>query len=1263
MATNNWISAIGANWGATPGGANAAWSLGTTPNTGDDVTFDGTGGGDCTLNANAVCKSLDQSGMTGAMAFSGFKISTSGGGDVTLASGGTYSNVYLSIGGTGTLYSNNVECQKVTWTAGCNLTIDFGTLTVSQFDGSTATGLLTLDGFSNIFIDQVDGESDLFAKFGPSTTHAWNGFSLDFNIPGGVSQALFVPSSNTMGDINYNGAGGGVSLKVLTRNLDCLSFNQGGGEIEWASGIGHCAGDYNVHAGTLAGCTGQTFNIDGNFDDTFVGADVPGGTWATGGYFKVENGDATVLTSLALTVVGALSLKANVLGTITNMTGTCSSTAVAEKFTISGSNFSGGNDLTATTGCVDGGGNDAGSITFYLEATFDAETDGSTTDGSNWNPNGVPNGSYNVTIADSGYDMAGDITAHNITFTDFAMAYAGTLIAGGNVALAATMTAPAANINPTGAGSLQTSGVLCNTINLGVGSGIRTLLDNVALGDSGSSGSVVAASGSTLAMGVRQITIEIAEDGEDGLYALGSSLVTWSAGAKIIGFCGTPATETYFDLQNGDGDFWLPPVETTDVILYGNSALRLTSLLNTDGGIYWDSFDHEIQGNATFVGGLFTSDGTTPDGMVGRTLTVGGNLSFDGTAGVTGGTLAVTGALYLTDCPGVGVTATVGDNLVVDGSDLNGADITVSGSSADLTLADDIVGTDLDVAGNIAIAGAGALAESSLTFTGSAVVSGRTISGCTASGTVDCTGCTDGGGNDANFNFISSGPVVTGVTSDHANGSFGNGETIDIQVAFDDTVVVNTGGGAPHLVMDLDNGTRWAGYVSGSGTNTLTFSLGITAGDSSADLDYVDTTSLELNGGTIKNGGGDDADLTLPTPGAAGSLGANKAIVIDALAPTVTGVISTTSNGTIKAGAVCDVQATFDQAVTVTGTPRIAMNLGNGSRYANYLSGSGTATLTFRFTVIAGDTSADLDYVDANSLTLNSGFIGATDDGAPATLTLPTPGAAGSISDNQAIVVDALPPTVSGVATAKANGSYLAGEVIDLVATFNQAVTVTGSPRILMDVGQSTYANYLSGSGTSALTFRYTVAAGDNSSDLDYNGTGALGLNGGTINATDDGVPATLTLATPGASGSISDDKAIVIDTSSPTVTDLQTDHADGDFTTGEQINFQATTSESVTVTGTPRIPVLMHNDVVRWANYVSGSGSTTLVFRITALDSDFCNSLRVTDAAIDLNGGTITDGTNALILDLPDLVADVAIGHIEADVPKAHNRRSGMIR
>ena len=46
--------------------------------------------------------------------------------------------------------------------------------------------------------------------------------------------------------------------------------------------------------------------------------------------------------------------------------------------------------------------------------------------------------------------------------------------------------------------------------------------------------------------------------------------------------------------------------------------------------------------------------------------------------------------------------------------------------------------------------------------------------------------------------------------------------------------------------------------------------------------------------------------------------------------------------------------------------------------------------------------------------------------------------------------------------------------------TFNKAVTVTGKPQIAFTIGGNTVqAVYVNGTGTSVLTFRYTVAAND----------------------------------------------------------------------------------------------------------------------------------------------------------------------------------------
>ena len=109
-------------------------------------------------------------------------------------------------------------------------------------------------------------------------------------------------------------------------------------------------------------------------------------------------------------------------------------------------------------------------------------------------------------------------------------------------------------------------------------------------------------------------------------------------------------------------------------------------------------------------------------------------------------------------------------------------------------------------------------------------------------------------------------------------------------------------------------------------------------------------------------------------------------------------------------------------------------------------------------------------------------------------------------------------PTVSTVAITSnpgTNNTYAAGDAITVSVTFSEAVTVTGTPRVTLDIGgQPRYAKYTgAGSATEQTLFGYTVLVGDEDTDGVSLQANSLALNGGTIQATDDSTGATLTHA------------------------------------------------------------------------------------------------------------------------------------------------------
>ncbi|MEG4208367.1 FG-GAP-like repeat-containing protein, partial [Microcoleus sp. Pol7_A1] len=262
--------------------------------------------------------------------------------------------------------------------------------------------------------------------------------------------------------------------------------------------------------------------------------------------------------------------------------------------------------------------------------------------------------------------------------------------------------------------------------------------------------------------------------------------------------------------------------------------------------------------------------------------------------------------------------------------------------------------------------------------------------------------------NDTNIASIllNTTPKVTAVTATTADGSYKAGDTIAITITFDAAVNVDTTVGTPQLQLETGTTDRFAIYTSGSGGTVLTFNYVVQAGDTSGDLEYLATTALTLNGGTIKEtvGTAFDAFLTLPTTASVNSLGGSKAIVIDTTAPTVASVTSTTTDGSYNTTGNINVTVNFSEAVTLAGgNMSVALNTGGTVTIAPF---SGTSAGGI-YTPATGQNSIDLN---STGITLTVGATLKDAAGNDATLTIP---AGQSLTDSRAIIVDTIVPTVA----------------------------------------------------------------------------------------------------------------------------------------------------------------------------------------------------------------------------------------------------------
>ena len=147
-------------------------------------------------------------------------------------------------------------------------------------------------------------------------------------------------------------------------------------------------------------------------------------------------------------------------------------------------------------------------------------------------------------------------------------------------------------------------------------------------------------------------------------------------------------------------------------------------------------------------------------------------------------------------------------------------------------------------------------------------------------------------------------PTITNVTSDKTNETYAIGEVIDIDVTFSE-VVTSTG----NVTVTVETGTTDRTYtftVTGSTTGTCNYT--VQAGDTSADL------TVNSIAGTITDAVGNAMTNFVPST----NLAANKALVIDTIAPS--------APGTPDLGAASDSGTSSTDNITSDTTPTITVS-------------------------------------------------------------------------------------------------------------------------------------------------------------------------------------------------------------------------------------------------------------------------------------------------------------------------------------------------
>ena len=342
--------------------------------------------------------------------------------------------------------------------------------------------------------------------------------------------------------------------------------------------------------------------------------------------------------------------------------------------------------------------------------------------------------------------------------------------------------------------------------------------------------------------------------------------------------------------------------------------------------------------------------------------------------------------------------------------------------------------------------------------------------------------------------------------------------------------------------------------------------------------------------------------------------------------------IGITSDGGYTAGETIQVTVTFSQAVTVTGSPQLTLNVGGMERTAGYVSVTGAAVL-FSYTVAAGESDRNGVSIGSNSFSLNGGSIKDNTDTTDAVLKHP------ALADDRDHWVDGVKPELLSTGGAVVNGATLKLTYDSWLDQMSvppaSAFTVAGgnSARTVSGVALAT-TNFFSDQVVVTLTLTPAVEHGETGITLTYTvptGMGASPIQDSAGNDAAALVSQAVTNETP--------------EMTAPTVSTVaiaSTAGTDRFYVPGDRIEAAVTFSERVEVTGAPQL-MLEVGGVGKAATYYGRGSGKVLVFSHTVADGDSdTDGVEIEANQLALNGGTIKDAAdNNAVLDHQAVAAD----------------------